>query len=301
MIDWLVHRLPLAYTDAVVALGATAIGLLAGIVGCIAVLRRRSMVGDAMSHAALPGVCVAFLLSGGSKAPHVLLTGALVAGLLAAIVVVGLERMRAVPVDAAIGVVLSVAFSTGIVMLTLIARRPDADQAGLERYLFGQAASLLEEDVQAILVMLCVAAASMLLLRHALRATLFDRGFAQSSGLNASLVDVAGTVLLVIAAVTGLQVVGAILMVALLVAPAVAARQLTRSLRTMIPLAGLIGAGLGGGGALLASGASAPTGPVIVLLAAVVAMVSMALAPKRGLAARALSRRRLRAQGRVSA
>lgn len=293
MIDLIVHWLPFSYTAAVVALGATAIGLLAGTVGCVAVLRRRSMVGDAMAHAALPGVCIAFLASGGSKAPHVLLAGALVAGVFAALFVVLLERSGVVPVDAAIGVVLSTAFSTGIVLLTIIARRPDSDQAGLERYLFGQAASLLEDDVEVILTMLVFAIALMFLLRHALRATLFDRGFAASSGLSTMLVDVVATILLVVAAVTGLQVVGAILMVALLVAPAISARQWTGSLRTMVPLAGLIGAVVGGGGAIVASGLRAPTGPVIVLLAASVAAASIVLAPGRGLLAQRLSRRRL--------
>lgn len=294
MIDWLLELIPLSYTESIVMLGATAIGLLAGTVGCVAVLRRRSMVGDAMSHAALPGVCVAFLVSGGSKAPLVLLVGALLAGLLAASVVVALERSGLLPVDAAIGVVLSVAFSIGIVLLTVIARRPDADQAGLEKYLFGQAASLLIEDVRVILVMLAVAIGVMFLMRHALRATLFDRGFAASSGLQATAVDVASTALLVIAAVTGLQVVGAILMVALLVAPALASRQWTRSLRTMVPLAGLIGAAVGGVGAITASRISAPTGPVIVLLAAAVVTVSLLVAPGRGLLTQSRIRRRAR-------
>jgi manganese/zinc/iron transport system permease protein len=291
MIEQLAGWLPLSYTESIVAIGAAAIGLLAGVVGCTAVLRRRSMVGDAMAHAALPGVCVAFLLVG-SRAPHVLLAGALVAGLVAALAVVALERVRVVPVDAAIGVVLSVSFSGGIVLLALIARRPEADQAGLERYLFGQAASLLVEDVRAILVMLAVAVLVMFVLRHAIAATLFDRGFAASSGLHATGVDVVMTGLLVVAAVTGLQVVGAILMVAMLVAPAVAARQLTSSLRTMVPLAGLIGALVGGTGAILASRSGAPTGPVIVLLAALVAALAIVFAPRRGVLSQARLRRR---------
>ena len=193
--------------------------------------------------------------------------------------------------------VLSVAFSIGIVLLTLIARRPDADQAGLEKYLFGQAASLLIEDVRVILVMLVVAIGVMFLLRHALRATLFDRGFAASSGLRATAVDVASTALLEFAAVTGLQVVGAILMVALLVAPALAARQWTRSLRTMVPLAGLIGAAVGGIGAVTASRISAPTGPVIVLLAASVVTASLLVAPGRGLLTQSRIRRHARSTG----
>lgn len=293
MIAALLDLLPLGYSEGVVVLGAAAIGLLAGMVGCLAVLRRRAMVGDAMSHAALPGVCIAFLLTGGSKAPFVLLGGALVAGLLAATIVVLLERRRLLPADASIGVVLSVAFSLGIVLLTLIAKRQDADQAGLERYLFGQAAGLLERDVVAILLMLAVALAIMLVLRHPIRAVLFDRGFAASTGLAVTAVDLAATVLLVIAAVTGLQVVGAILMVALLVAPAVAARQWVRSLRSMLPLAGALGAAIGGTGALIASRVGAPTGPVIVLVAAAVAAVSLLAAPRRGILAQVLQHRRL--------
>jgi manganese/zinc/iron transport system permease protein len=292
MIDELARALPLSYTEAIVAIGSAAIGMLAGMVGCTAVLRRRAMVGDAMSHAALPGVCVAFLLTG-SKAPHVLLAGALVAGLLAAFVVVLLDRSRAVPVDAAIGVVLSVSFSVGIVLLALIARRPDADQAGLERYLFGQAASLLTEDVRAILVLLATSLLVLVVLRHAIVATLFDRGFAASSGLRATGIDVAMTALLVVAAVTGLQVVGAILMVALLVAPAVTARQFTASLRTMVPLAGLVGAVVGGAGALVSARSALPTGPVIVLLATGVAALAIAFAPRRGIVAQARLRRRV--------
>ncbi len=300
MIEQLAGWLPLSYTESIVAIGACAIGLLAGMVGCTAVLRRRSMVGDAMSHAALPGVCIAFLVSGGSKAPHVLLAGALLAGLLAAIIVVAIERAGIVPVDAAIGVVLSVAFSSGIVLLALIANRPDADQAGLERYLFGQAASLLVEDVRAVLTMLAVTLVAMLVLRHAIVATIFDRGFAASSGLRATAVDVAMTGMLVVAAVTGLQVVGAILMVALLVAPAVTARQVTTSMRTMVPVAGLIGAGVGGTGAIVASRIGAPTGPVIVLLATVVAFTALLVAPRRGVFAQARMRRRLSRSGGVA-
>lgn len=294
MIDELARLLPLAYTEAIVVIGSAAIGMLAGIVGCTAVLRRRSMVGDAMAHSALPGVCLAFLVTG-SKAPHVLLAGALLAGLLAALVVVALERASLVSIDAAIGVVLSVAFSIGIVLLTLIARRPDADQAGLEHYLFGQAASLLADDVRVILAMLVVVMVAMVALRHAITAVMFDRGFAASSGLRATVVDVVMTALLVIAAVTGLQVVGAILMVALLVAPAVSARQLTRSLRSMVPLAGALGAFVGGAGALVAARTASPTGPVIVVIASIVAASSLMLAPRRGVLAQLRARRRLAA------
>lgn len=294
MIDRLVHLLPLGYTDAVVTLGSGTVGALAGIVGCLAVLRRRSMVGDAMAHAALPGVALAFMLSGGSRAPALLLAGALLAGACAAVCVVLLERVRRVPTDAAIGVVLSVAFSLGIVLLTVIAQRPDADQAGLDRYLFGQAASLLLDEVRVMLVMTVGAVGLVWIGRHPLRAVLFDRSFASSVGLSSTAVDIAATMLLVVAAVTGLQVVGAILMVSLLVAPAVAARQWTRSLRTMLPLAGALGAAMGVTGALLSSRLEVPTGPVVVLVATLTVLFSLLVAPGRGVIAQARAGRKLR-------
>ena len=142
----LIDVLPLPYTDAVVATGAFVLGVVAGVLGSFAVLRERSLVGDALAHAALPGVCVAFLLTG-VKDVAGLLAGAAVAGLLGAVLIVALERGGRLRPDAAIGVVLSSFFSLGIVLLTAIGNRNDADQAGLDRYLFGQAAGLAERDV----------------------------------------------------------------------------------------------------------------------------------------------------------
>ncbi len=141
----LIDLLPLPYTDAVVALGALVLGVVAGVLGTFAVLRQHSLVGDALAHAALPGVCAAFLLTG-VKDTAGLLAGAAAAGLLAALLVVVLERGGRLRPDAAIGVVLSSFFSLGIVLLTAIGNRNDADQAGLDRYLFGQAAGLAERD-----------------------------------------------------------------------------------------------------------------------------------------------------------
>lgn len=287
---WLIELIPLPYPDAVVALGAALLGLTAGVVGCLAVLAQRSLVGDALAHAALPGIVLAFLFTG-AREPETLLAGAACAGLVGAVLMVGIERGSRLPADAAIGVVLSGFFSLGIVLLTHTAHTEGAEQAGLERYLFGQAAGLLERDLR---VMAILGAASLLLVVAAfrpLKAMLFDRGFAVASGLGARWLELASTALLVAAIVIGLRMVGAILMVAMLVAPCAAARQVCDRLGPLLVTAGALGAGVGVTGALLSARSDTPAGPVIVLVASAVVAVAVLAAPGRGVAWEA--RRRL--------
>lgn len=287
----LIDLLPLPYPDAVVAVGATLLGLVAGALGCLAVLRGRSLVSDALAHSALPGVCVAFLLTG-TKDVAALLAGAAVAGLVAALVMVAVERSSRLPADATIAVVLSCFFSAGIVLLTHIGSLPDADQAGLERFIFGQAAALSAADVTVTVVVGGLALGFVVVARHALKATLFDTDFAAANGLPVRALEVAITGLLVAAIVVGLRTVGAVLMVALLVAPAVAARQLVGTLRAMLAVAGALGAAIGLAGALLSEQTETPTGPVVVLVGFAVAVASVLLAPGRGALWRTLARRR---------
>lgn len=291
----LIDALPLSYSEAVVVVGAALLGITAGALGVFAVLRERSLVGDALSHAALPGVAVAFIVTG-AKDASTLLVGAACAGIVGALMMVGIERTSRIRPDAAIGVVLSCFFSLGIVLLTYIASTGNANQAGLEKYLFGQAAGLLERD---LLVMAVLGATSLGLVAlgfRALKTTLFDPGFAGAIGLPVRLLEVAMTALLVVAVVVGLRMVGAILMVAMLVIPTVAARQLAGRLSLVLPLAGVIGAAVGIVGALVSVRAQVPTGPVIVLVGFLVVMACVMLAPGRGVIwrARKLARARRR-------
>ena len=277
----LIDLLPLPYTDAVVAIGAAILGLTAGVLGAFAVFRGRSLVGDALAHCALPGVAIAFLVTG-AKDTSTLLVGAGLAGLVGALSMVGIERTSRIRPDAAIGVVLTGSFSLGIVLLTYIAGSGDADQAGLDGYLFGQAAGLLERD---LVVMGVLALASLTLVTvgfRALKTTLFDSAFAGSVGLPVRALEVAMTVLVVVAVIIGVRAVGAILMVAMLVSPTVAARQLTSRLARVLTLAGGVGAAVGATGALLATRAQLPTGPVIVLVGFAVVVGCVLAAPGRG-------------------
>ena len=282
----LIDLLPLNYVDAVVAVGAALLGLAAGSLGVFAVLRERSLVGDALSHSALPGVCVAFIATG-AKDASTLLVGAACAGLVGALLMVGIERTGRIRPDAAIGVVLSSFFSLGIVLLTYIASTNDANQAGLEKYLFGQAAGLLERDLTVMALLAVSSLTAVAIGFRALKTTLFDPGFAGALGLPVRLLDVAMTGLLVVAVIIGLRTVGAILMVAMLVVPAVAARQLAGRLSLVLPLAGLLGAAVGVAGALLSARAHVPTGPAIVLVGVALVIGCLLLAPGRGVVWRA--------------
>jgi manganese/zinc/iron transport system permease protein len=290
----LIAFLGLPYTDAVVVAGALVLGITSGVLGAFAVLRRRSLVGDAVAHAALPGVCVAFLVAGVKDVPGLLL-GAGIAGLVAALLMVGIERTGRIRPDAAIGVVLSGFFALGVVLLTHLANRTDADQAGLANYLFGQAAGLLAGDVAAMAALAAVALLVVGVLRRALTITLFDPAYAGSIGLPVRALETVMTALLVVAVVIGVRLVGAILMVAMLVVPTVTARQLVDRFPRVLVLAGLIGAAVGVTGSLAATRGQLPTGPVVVLTGFAVALAAILFAPHRGVVSRA---RRLAARRR---
>lgn len=273
------------YTLRTVALGAATLGVVSGGLGTYAVLRGQSLLGDAISHAALPGIALAFLLTG-SKAPLVLVLGAALAGWAGTLAVMGIVRRSRVPFDAALGLVLSVFFGFGLVLLVAIQRMPGGNQAGLDAFLFGQAAALVTADVVVMASLGALALAATALLWKEFKLLAFDDAFGASLGVPMRRLDVAMTTLLVVAIVIGLQTVGVVLMSAMLVAPAAAARQWTDRLGVMMGLAAGFGAAAGVCGAVLsATTARLPTGPTIVLCAGALVLVSLFLAPNRGLAA----------------
>lgn len=288
------------HTVRTVALGAGTLGIVSGALGTFAVLRRQSLLGDAISHAALPGIALAYMLTG-SKAPLVLVLGAAVAGWVGTLLVMSIVRTTRVKYDSALGLVLSVFFGLGLVLLTFIQRRPDASQAGLDKFLFGQAASLLDRDLVVMASLGVVALAGAFLLWKEFKLLTFDADFAGTLGLPVRLLDLVLTGLLVLAIVVGLQTVGVVLMSAMVVAPAAAARQWTDRLGVMTCLGALFGALAGVSGALVSSEASRlPTGPTIVLCAGAIVLASLLLAPNRGLVWRWLRDRRSRRRLAVS-
>jgi manganese/zinc/iron transport system permease protein len=271
------------YTFRVVALGAAILGIVSGALGCFAVLRKQSLIGDAISHAALPGIVLAFIIFR-SKAPLLLMMGAILAGWAGTIVVMAVVQNTRIKQDSALGFVLSVFFGFGLVLLTFVQRLPDARQAGLDRFLFGQAATMLEGDVITMALLGGIALLLMGLFWKELKLLSFDVEFGASLGLPMRALDILLTSLLVVAIVIGLQSVGVVLMSAMVVAPAVAARQWTDHLGRMVLLSATFGALSGISGVLVSSlFPRLSTGPTIVLSISLIVLASLLLAPQRGL------------------
>jgi len=289
------------YTLQIVALGSAILGAVSGALGSLAVLRKQSLLGDAISHAALPGIVLAFLVTG-SKATLVLVLGAAVAGWLGTLTVIAVVGATRVKEDSALGIVLSVFFGLGLVLLTYVQKLPDASQAGLDRFLFGQAATLLARDVAVIAGLGSIAVVVMLIAWKEIKLLAFDRAFGSSLGLHMGYVDILLTSVLVLAIVIGLQTVGVVLMSAMVVAPGAAARQWTDRMGRMVAIAALFGAVAGISGAVLSSSVRhLPTGPTIVLCLSVIAIISLLLAPNRGLVWSGARRRRNRRELRADA
>ncbi len=279
----LLKELLFDYTLRTVALGAGTLGVVSGALGSYAVLRKQSLLGDATSHAALPGIALAFLLTG-SKAPPILVLGAAAAGWIATLLMMSIVRTTRIKDDSALGMVLSVFFGFGLVLLTFIQKMPDASQAGLEKFLFGQAATTLERDVMTMIALSALVLVTMVAFWKEFKLLSFDPDFGASLGFPVRLLDVLLTTLIVVAIVLGLQTVGVVLMSAMVVAPAAAARQWTDRLGGMVGLAALFGALAGVSGAMISSSAARlPTGPTIVLCVSAIVLFSLLLAPNRGL------------------
>lgn len=272
------------HTVRTVALGTATLGAVSGVLGAFAVLRRQSLLGDALSHAALPGVALAYMLTG-AKTPLVLMLGAGLTGFLAIGLFFVITRNTRIKEDASLGIVLSSFFGVGLLLLTFLQRNPDARQAGLNTFLFGQAAALLTRDVVTMAVFGGLALLVVALLWKEFKLLSFDKDFGSSLGLPTRGLDLLLTSLLVVAIVLGLQAVGVVLMSAMIVAPGTAARQWTDDLARMALLSAFFGALAGVSGALISSlGSGLSTGPVIVLCASAIVLFSLLLAPNRGLA-----------------
>jgi manganese/zinc/iron transport system permease protein len=294
----LLHDLIFDYTLRTVALGSAVLGLTAGALGTFAVLRRQSLLGDTISHAALPGIVLAYLLTG-SKEPLILIIGAGVAGWLASLSIMSIVRTTRIQPDTAMGLVLSVFFGLGLVLLSMLQKRPDASQAGLDTFLFGQAAALMQRD---LVTMAALGGLALLLLAvfwKEFKLLSFDPEYGAILGFPMRSLDILLTTLVVVAIVIGLQTVGVVLMSAMIVAPAAAARQWTDKLSVMIFLAALYGALAGVAGAVVSSVVTKlPTGPTIVLCLTGLVVFSLLFAPNRGLFWRWL--RRIRSRRRLA-
>jgi manganese/zinc/iron transport system permease protein len=291
-----------------VMMGTALLGATAGVVGTFAVLRRRALVGDMLSHAALPGICLAFLIIG-SRNFLALSFGALASGVIGIICVSLLVRWTRTKEDAAIGIVLSTFFGLGMVLLSIAQRRTTGYPAGLKSYLLGEAAGISRGDVQLIGVVALVCLAVIVLLYKEFKLLSFDGDFATAQGWPAFGLDLVMMGALAVVTIVGLPICGVILMAALVILPGASARFWTNRLGSLLVIAAIAGAGAGVLGTFLASplpqqwfgvelldNTKYPPGPLIVLSAAGFFLFSMLFAPQRGIVASALAEVRLRSR-----
>ncbi|SFI69088.1 metal ABC transporter permease [Albimonas pacifica] len=289
------------WNASLVALGAGMLGLAAGGAGAFLFLRKRALVSDAASHATLPGVAAAFLVmvafgGDGRFLPGLMLGSAISAGLGLALVA-WITRATRLAEDAAIGAVLSVSFGLGIVLLTVIQIVPAGKAAGLEGFLLGSTAGMLQSEAVTIAVAGAIAAALVFALRRPMTLVAFDPEHAEATGVGVWRTDLAMMGVALLVTVVGLKIVGLVLIVALLIIPPVAARFWTDRVSTLALLATAFGGVAGYVGAAISSiEARLPTGPIIVLAAFAIFAVSFLVSPRRGVLAALLRRRRLEAR-----
>lgn len=277
------------YNTLVVLAGGSLLGMCAGVIGCFALLKKRSLTGDALAHASLPGICLAFLLVGQKSLPA-LLGGALVTGLVGIGVIAFLRRFTRIKEDAALGIVLSVPYGLGIVLLSIIQRQPEGSQAGLKSFIEGRITGMLLADVYFMSALVLLSLLIVIALYKEFRLVSFDPAFAEVQGWPAHRLDFLIMCLVVLVVVVGLPTVGVLLMAALLIIPPAAARFWTDRLSWMLVLAGTFGMLAGMlGGFVSARFSKVPAGPAIILVAAGFFVLSLVFAPRRGLLSRWLS------------
>ncbi|WP_422032161.1 metal ABC transporter permease [Roseovarius sp.] len=293
--------LQLGYNATLVTIGATLLGIAAGATGTFLYVGKRALVSDAISHATLPGVGLAFiamvLLGGDGRFLPGLLLGSAVSAAIGLLCVSWLSTRTRLAEDAAIGAVLSVFFGLGIVLLTVIQTMSSGRQAGLETFLLGSTAGMLWNDAVIIATGGALVLALVILLRRPMTLVAFDAEFAASTGVDVRRTDLAMMGLALAITVVGLKIVGLILIVALLIIPAVAARFWSDRMGHVVGIAGAIGGASGWiGAALSATAPDLPTGPIIVVVAAAFFAVSLLCAPGRGVLAAVLRHRRFQAR-----
>lgn len=272
------------YIFQVVALGVTLLGVACGSIGVFAVLKKESLIGDVISHASLPGICMAYIITR-EKTLIVLLLGALVFGLLAMLIINYLKRNAVIKFDNILALILATFFGFGLVLLTYIQTLPGANKAGLNKFIFGQASALLKEDIYIISSVCLVVIAFLAIFWFKFKTLIFDYIYATTIyGEKVKIYNIILSFLIVTCVIIGLETVGVILISSLIIVPAVAARQWTNNILIMVILAALIGGGSGFFGSIISSSQlNLPTGPVIILILSIVVFISLVFSPKRGL------------------
>ncbi len=286
----LIRVLSLAdHNTRIVVIGVTLLGMTSGVIGTFMLLRKRSLMGDAISHATLPGIGIAFIVmvacGGSGKYLPGLLIGAFISGVVGMMLILFIRRVSRIKEDAALGIILSTFFGAGVAILTIIQKMKTGHAAGLESFIYGKTASMLTQDAQliALSTLMILLACGLLFKEFALLC--FDESYAAAQGWPVAKLDILMMLLVVIVTVIGLQAVGLILVIALFIIPSAAARFWSDNLLKVLVLSAVMGAASGYlGASLSALLPRLPAGAIIVMMAATIFVISMILGSKSGYA-----------------
>lgn len=269
------------YTLLLVILGTTLLGITAGTLSTFVFLRKQSLLGDAISHAALPGIILAYLITG-QKDPLTLMAGAACAGTIGTAFIRMVLRYTTIKSDTILGLVLSVFFGCGLVLISILKKYPALQAHSLQKFLFGNASSFTSQEIFILAIISMIILLSIKLCWKEFKILSFDPDYSFNSGLSVKYIDLFLTFLLIITIIIGLQTVGVILMSTMLIAPGAAARQWTHRLETMALISSFFGAIACITGSCISSlYTHIPTGPTIVILLSIIVFCSLLIASAR--------------------
>ena len=248
------------------------VGIICGAIGSFIILRGMALMGDAISHAILPGVAISYIL--GINYFY----GAVVVGVLTALGIGVISEKSRIKNDAAIGIVFSAAFAIGIILITTAESAID-----LTQILFGNVLYVRTMDMWLTIIIGIILLLVVVIFFKELLISTFDETMAKVYGLKTRFIHYVIMVLLTLVTVASLQTVGVILVVSLLITPASTAYLLTNRLSTMVVLASTFGALSSIIGIYFSYVYNLPSGPVIALAATAIFLVTLVFSPKQGL------------------
>ena len=255
----------------------------AAIVGCFIFLKKQSLISDALSHSILPGICLAFIISG-TKNSIFLTLGAFTTGWISLFLINIIHKKSKIKEDAAIAIILSIFFGTGVVLLTIIQQSGNPNQVGLHSFLFGKAASLLKKDIIIFIFISIAIVFSIIIFFNELFIITFDRNFAISIGMPIKHLEFLITLLVIFSVISGIQTVGIVLMSSIMITPPATARLWTDDLKKMIILSAVLAILSGIIGSFISyTILGIPTGPCIVVVISIISIFSFIFSPKKGI------------------
>ena len=288
-----------------VVIGTALLSVCTSLIGTFTILRKRALSGDVISHAILPGICLAFIFSGEKNIIY-LMIGAFASGWLSLVLVDRIVRFSKIKEDTALAIILSSFYGLGVVLLKVIDKLPNyPDKAGLNNYLFGSATQIVTNDLLNFGVVGCIIFLILLIYYRYFKVLSFDPVFAKSTGLNVPYLEFLLTSLTVLAVTIGIQTVGVVLMAAMLITPGAIALFWTKKLHFTLLLAavlGIVSSWLGCFSSYFltfetGSGQDAvPTGPAIVMYLSMFGVLSFFFTPKKGIIAKYIKKTKFKKQ-----